>query len=135
MCVNIFENHVDRKDLGWQVIRKSNFTLSLEMEESPGIEMVIALLLSAIIVRTISYCTRPYIGWGQSVLTWIKIYLVSQIKMEKFFCLTFERPLKIAKPISSKLLQEIRIWIGGHQITLDSIHWRLLIILWNWSGT
>ena len=120
MCVNIFENHVDRKDLGWQVIRKSNFTLSLEMEESPGIEMVIALLLSAIIVRTISYCTRPYIRW-------VKIYLVSQIKMEKFFCLTFERPLKIAKPISSTLLQEIRIWIGGHQITLDSIHWRLLI--------
>ena len=36
--------------------------------------------------------------------------------------LTFERPLKIAKPISSKLLQEIRIWIGGHQIALDSIH-------------
>ena len=54
-AVEIFEKHVDRKDLVGSDTKKQFHFISGNGAESRGIEMVITLLLSAIIVRTFLY--------------------------------------------------------------------------------
>ena len=54
-AVKIFEKHVDRKDLVGSGTKKQFHVISGNGAESRGIEMVITLLLSAIIVRTFLY--------------------------------------------------------------------------------
>ena len=87
VCVKVFENHADGKDLVGSDTKKQFHFIS--GNRGPGIEMVIALLLSAMIVPTLLYCTT---GPSESAAFFqVETVLRSDSETQSVIDLTFTR--------------------------------------------